>query len=87
MKRELRSCNVKRAILVEKHASRVTVLAALPSASQRSSGGDPIIGQRIAKGLAFGDRCGVLRPGKMTALVGGVVAPALVRRSSSSGDL
>jgi len=36
------------------------VLAALPSASQRPPGGDPVIGQRIAKGLAFGDKLWIL---------------------------
>lgn len=37
-----------------------TCLAPLPSASQRPPGGDPVIGQRIAKGIAFGDRLWLL---------------------------
>jgi len=36
------------------------VLAPLPSAPQRPPGGDPVIGQRIAKGVAFGDRLWIL---------------------------
>src|SRR5436190_17433724 len=37
-----------------------TCLAPLPSASQRPAGGDPVIGERIAKGVAFGARLWLL---------------------------
>src|SRR5436190_143270 len=36
------------------------LLIPLSSAAQRPPGGDPVIGQRIAKGVAFGDRLWIL---------------------------